>query len=86
MLRNAPLFDRHGKFAAEAFRQQARKIWNSRNVIEKWRELDLLKAYFKYMRHLKDPHDPAMLEFWHSGLFEELIEILSTPMSRDMVR
>lgn len=78
------MFDRHGKFAAEAFRQQARKIRNSRNVIEKGKELDLLQAYFKYLRQLKDPHDPAMLEFWHSGLFEEVIEVLSTPMSRDL--
>ncbi|KAG9041692.1 hypothetical protein FS837_011883 [Tulasnella sp. UAMH 9824] len=84
MSRNAPMFDRHGKFVVEAFRQQARKIRNSRNVIEKGQELDLLEAYFKHLRQLKDPHDPAMLEFWHSGLFEEVIEILTTPMSRDL--
>ncbi|KAG8896247.1 hypothetical protein FRC00_006213, partial [Tulasnella sp. 408] len=86
MSQNAPMFDCHGKFAAEEFRQQARKILNSRNVIEKGQELDLLEACFKYLRQLKDPHDPAMLEFWHSGLFEEVIEILSIPISRDLQR
>ncbi|KAG8926990.1 hypothetical protein FRC01_008145 [Tulasnella sp. 417] len=84
MSRNAPLFDRDGKFSTEAFQRQAKKIRNSRNVIQKGQELDQLETYFRYLTQLKDAHDPAMLEFWHSGLFEEVTQILCTPMGRDL--
>lgn len=85
MLPIISMFDRHGNFAAELFQQQARKIRNARNVITKGQELDRLEEYFKYLAQLKDPHDPAMVELWRSGLFEEVVDILSTPMSSDLV-
>lgn len=81
------MFDRHGQFVAQAFRDRARKIRESGDVIEKGQELKGLETYFKYLAQLKDPYDPAMLEFERSALFEEVIFILTTPlMGRELVR
>ncbi|KIO22419.1 hypothetical protein M407DRAFT_28067 [Tulasnella calospora MUT 4182] len=77
------MFDSHGNFATEEFKQQAREICNTQNVILKGRELDRLEDYFKYLARIKDPDDPAMVELWPSGLFEEIVNVLSTPMSQD---
>ncbi|KIO22418.1 hypothetical protein M407DRAFT_9949 [Tulasnella calospora MUT 4182] len=78
------MFDSHGNFATEVFQQQARKIRNAQNVILKGRELDRLENYFKYLAQTKDSNDPAVVELWPSGLFEEVIDILSTPLSQDL--
>ncbi|KAG8926988.1 hypothetical protein FRC01_008143 [Tulasnella sp. 417] len=78
------MFDSHGNFATEAFQEQAKRVRNSQSVILKGQELDRLESYFKYLAQTKDPHGPAMVELWASGLFEEVINILSTPLSQDL--
>ncbi|KAG8926989.1 hypothetical protein FRC01_008144 [Tulasnella sp. 417] len=77
------MFDSHGNFAAEAFQEQARKVRNSQSVILKGQELIQLESYFKYLAQTKDTHGPAMVELWASGLFEEVVDILSTPLSQE---
>ncbi|KAG8896248.1 hypothetical protein FRC00_006214 [Tulasnella sp. 408] len=84
MLRAVSMFDDDGNFATEELQQHASKIRNARSVIIKGQELDRLQNYFKYLAQTKDPNDPAMVALWPSGLFEELIDILSTPLSTDM--
>lgn len=80
------VFDGDGNFATEVFQRQVRKILNTTDVTLKAQELCRLDDYFKYLVQVDDPNDPVMMELWRSGLFEEVIEILSTPMTRDMVR
>ncbi|KAG8944750.1 hypothetical protein FRC04_001565 [Tulasnella sp. 424] len=76
--------DSDGNFATEAFQQQVRKFLNTTDVALKARELCRLDAYVEYLAQVEDPNDPAMMELWGSGLFEETIDILSTPMMDDM--
>ncbi|KAG8926987.1 hypothetical protein FRC01_008142 [Tulasnella sp. 417] len=84
MPRTVAMFDGQGNFATEVFLQQARKIRDAQNVILKGQELDRLENYFKHLAQTKDPNDPALVELWPSGLFEEVIDILSTPPGREL--
>lgn len=79
------LFDHHGNFATEVLQQQAKKIRDTCDVIAKAQELNQLQGYFLHLGRLTDPHDGAMVELWPSGLFEEVVEILSTPMDPNLV-
>lgn len=85
MSRNLPLFDREGNLITAVFHRQARNICTSRNAVEKGQGLEGLGSYFKYLRQLKDPSDPAFMVFLRSGLFEEVVEILTTPVDPDKV-
>lgn len=80
------MFDSHGNLITEVFQHQVRAIRNAQSVILKGQELEQLENYFKSLAQIKDPDEPAMAEFWNSGLFEEIIDILSSPLSQDQVR
>ncbi|KAG9019142.1 hypothetical protein FRB90_005979 [Tulasnella sp. 427] len=62
----------------------ASKFWLEfgRLALKKTQGLGLLQDYFKYIRRLEDIHHPALAAFWVSHLFDELIELLSTPLTR----
>lgn len=80
------MFDGHGNLITEVFQNQARAIRNAQSVLLKGQELGRLDNYFKSLAQTKDPNDPVMVELWESGLFEEVIDTLSSSLSQDQVR